>query len=73
MITSSPAETIQGAAVALGRSAGAPLACDDRRVDVAGRRRRAVVDEALGRDRCPDSFVDDAYDLEIAVVAAGSG
>jgi hypothetical protein len=65
--TSSSAETIEGTTVAFGRSSRSAIAGCDGKVALA-RRRRAVIDEALGRDRCSDALVDDTHDLELTVV-----
>jgi len=59
-----PAESIDLATVPLRRSTGAGIANQWRGDEVSGWKRRAVVDECLGRKRRTHTLVEQFHDLE---------
>ena len=66
--SSAVAEAVDAAPVLLRRTTGASIAAEQRGRDVlAGRRRGAEIDDALGRDRGSNPAIDELQDLEDSV------
>ena len=67
-----PEQLLDTSALALGRTARAAVAGSHRDGLLAGRRGRAIVDIALGGDRCADTLGDDSLDDHDAFASFGA-